>query len=127
MAELDALPLRDRTLRSARAKWRKLAAVIAALPQLERPCAQLQAWVRSGWKRSARLPVTPSQVGHYIDLVGDREHGRSLEPTVRHLRRLGVPLLDAERVTGDRMLIVLEPAFDKRFERVFGPPEGEEY
>ena len=69
VADLDAIPTRDRVLRSARAVWRRIARLAANVPVHEQPCAAIEAWVESGWRDRARPRIEIGSLGELFDFI----------------------------------------------------------
>jgi hypothetical protein len=101
--DLDAIPTNDPVLRSGRAAWRRIVELIHQTPVLEKPCEQLEAWARSGWKASARPKMDFEAFGELLEDLDSDALERKIERAARRLRRLGVSKGAAERFTGETL------------------------
>lgn len=98
LAELEAIPIADPTLRSGRAAWRSEVDVIRRLPSVPDPCGTLEAWRRAGYAESASPIVVQAVVNPGV-IAADGKLARA----ARRMRALGVRASAARRFTGARM------------------------
>jgi hypothetical protein len=98
LAELEAIPIADRVLRSGRAGWRSEVDVIRRLPSVPDPCGTLQTWQRAGYTDSASPIVVAAVLNPGLIAAEDK-----LAQAARRMRALGVGAGAARRFTGDGM------------------------
>ena len=110
VAELDAVPTRDRVLRSGRAAWREMVRLLGGIPRVEDPCGQLARWRDAGWAPEAAPPVPDYDI-EALEKRGDRLE-RKLKRAARRLRRLGLSRAAARRFTGETLLEGMPTPFD---------------
>jgi len=118
VSDLDEVQTTDHALRSGRAAWRARVRLWDQLPDVGDACATLAAWRRGGYDRAD----TPDVPAHLLARMSSTPViRRKLAAAAQRMRRLGVPLRDAHRFTGDPLLRGLElfdltapPAPDRR-------------
>ncbi|HEV3000116.1 MAG TPA: hypothetical protein VGW75_05185 [Solirubrobacteraceae bacterium] len=100
VADLDAVPTRDRALIGGRAAWRQSLAALERFPAIDRPCERLDEWRASGWDPAK----APPDMTAAIDAMPDDSRATAawLEVAARRLRQLGVSPAAARRFTGAR-------------------------
>jgi hypothetical protein len=102
VADLDAVPTRDRVLRSGRGAWRRMVQLLGEVPRVEDPCGQLARWRDAGWAPEAE-PALPD-----FDVEAAEGKGKTIERKLRRaarrLRKLGVSRRAARRFTGATLL-----------------------
>jgi hypothetical protein len=103
VADLSAIPTRDPILRSGRAAWREVVAYLGRLPQVDKPCEQIEAWANSGWKASARPAFDFKARDRLIEETDAELLERKFKRAVQRMRELGVSKGDAERFKGETL------------------------
>jgi hypothetical protein len=126
VAAMDAVPTTDPVLRSGRAAWRVSVAGIAGL-DLDRPCRQLEAWGRAGWKRDAPAAVEARRFARRFDRLTSSALERKFDAAERRLRKLGVSAAEAELWTGEGAFKAVEKELERSFDSLLDlPVEGDE-
>lgn len=99
VADLDAVPTRDRALIAGRVAWRRIVAELERFPAIDRPCERLDEWRASGWDPAKAPPALDDA----LDAVqGDADAtADGLQIAARRLRLLGVSPGAALRFTGE--------------------------
>lgn len=107
VADLYAVPTRDRALIAGRIAWRRSIAELERFPAVDRPCERLDDWRASGWD-PAKAPPDPTAALRALEEDPD-ENELGIRIAARRLRRLGVSPAAARRFTGARFLDALTP------------------
>lgn len=124
--DLDAIPTSDIALRRGRAAWRKSAALFAALPRLDDPCAQLEAWADAKWREAAAPKVTVADFERFTQAGASLE--RKFKGAVKRLRTLGISRGAAERFTGEKVFndVIDDSFFDDALLDIGAPGGSDE-
>lgn len=104
VADLDAIPTRDRALRRGRDAWRRGVGLFESLaPPVERPCEALERWRDAGFS-AERAPISRPDAERFFDTLErtDDERDRRYGRAVKRLRELGIPRRRAKAFNGHR-------------------------
>jgi hypothetical protein len=103
VADLDAVPTRDRALIGGREAWRQAVAAFETIPVIDRPCERLGEWRDSGYAAAQAPPYLLDELERTEDDNGE-EAARRIERAVRRLRQLGVSRGAAKRFNGEELI-----------------------
>jgi hypothetical protein len=104
VADLDAIPTRDRALQAGRAAWRRGVRLFESFaPPLERPCEALARWKEAGFTAQS-APISRRDALRYWETLEatDDERDDRYARAVRRLRQLGVRRRAANAFDGHR-------------------------
>ena len=96
LAQIEAIPTNDRSLRSGRAGWRSEIQFIRGLQSSPDPCGSLQAWQRRHFAPSASPVNLDAVTDPGLNAAEDK-----ITIAARRMRALGVSAGAARRFTGD--------------------------
>lgn len=125
MAALDAVATRDPVLRSMRARERRALAILRASPILAEPCALVERWVISGYRRDVIPPGVVAAIKATMTTPRVARRGmRADRRAFRHMQVLGVPAAEVRAARSVRGIGSLLPADLIEGVFVFVTPDG---